>query len=329
MARFNLDLTTPQPNGQYGESFASAFGKINQMTTELYGWNADERIKALTATVDTSVAKLQGGNGFSGSQAIMGGYLLVKPVIGGDQIFMRLEGMAGVTIDAVNSDNSAYRPLTLRGSTVVVASPMNVQSSLDVATSIRIGTQNIGTSGQYLILHASAGSGAGSVNLRPRGAFDSTGEMYVSPNGSVTAVSFNPTSSADVKDYIEGYKGDADQELDRLVVISYRYRNEFLDSGTKTFLGLLAENVKSVVPAAVGGDTEEVRRVPVDGVVDDDGNQVFREEVKHTPMNVDMMQILALNTRAHQQKSRRIRQLEAEIETMREQIATILARFED
>ncbi|WP_180313374.1 hypothetical protein, partial [Xanthomonas hortorum] len=123
--------------------------------------------------------------------------------------------------------------------------------------------------------------------------------LSVNTAGQVSATSFNPTSSADVKDYIEGYAGDADSEIDRLVVISYRYRPEFANTGDKTYVGLLAENVGDVHPGATGGDVERVTQ-------NEDGEEI----TAHEPMNIDMMQILALNTRAHQQKSHRIKQLE-------------------
>ncbi|HEL5315993.1 TPA: tail fiber domain-containing protein [Stenotrophomonas maltophilia] len=135
--------------------------------------------------------------------------------------------------------------------------------------------------------------------------------MTVTRTGAVTATSFNPTSSADVKDYIEGYGGDACDELDRMVVISYRYRPEFADID-KTFVGLLSENVRDVHPSATDGGGE------VD-VVDESGGTVR----KHLPLNVDMMQILALNTRAHQQKSKRIRDLEAAMADALQRIAVL------
>ncbi|HGM5514517.1 TPA: hypothetical protein ACKPYU_000792 [Stenotrophomonas maltophilia] len=135
--------------------------------------------------------------------------------------------------------------------------------------------------------------------------------MTVTKTGAVTATSFNPTSSADVKDYIEGYGGDACDELDRMVVISYRYRPEFVDID-KTFVGLLSENVRDVHPSATDGG------VQVD-VVTESGETVS----KHLPLNVDMMQILALNTRAHQQKSRRIRDLEQDVAELRAAVAEL------
>ncbi|MBV6687361.1 hypothetical protein KV692_05565 [Xanthomonas euvesicatoria pv. physalidis] len=138
--------------------------------------------------------------------------------------------------------------------------------------------------------------------------------LTVNSQGQVTAASFNPTSSADVKDYIEGYTGDADSEINRLVVISYRYRPEFADTGDKRYVGLLAENVSDVHPGATGGDVQSVTQ-------NDSGEEV----IAHVPMNIDMMQILALNTRAHQQKSRRIEHLEQTIEQLLNRLAALEA----
>lgn len=113
----------------------------------------------------------------------------------------------------------------------------------------------------------------------------------------VTAVAFNPTSTADVKDYITGYAGDACAEIDRLVVIEYKYRPEYVESD-KTFIGLLEENVKSVVPDAANDSVTIVDQV--------DGEDVER----FIPGNIDIMQILALSIRSHQQKNARIKALE-------------------
>lgn len=122
-------------------------------------------------------------------------------------------------------------------------------------------------------------------------------KMMIGNSGQVSAVSFNPTSTADVKDYIEGYVGDACEAIDKLVVISYKYRPEYIESD-KTFIGLLEENVKSVVPDAANDSSI---------VVDD----VEGEEVERLlPGNIDMMQILALSIRSHQQKNQKIKELE-------------------
>ena len=124
-----------------------------------------------------------------------------------------------------------------------------------------------------------------------------TDVMSVESNGTVTATSFNPTSTSDVKDFIEGYRGDALSELDKIVVISYKYRPEFLVSD-KTYVGFLQENIKSVKPDAANDSSVHTEIV--------DGNVV---EYKYHG-NIDITQILALNTRAHQQNNRRVSELE-------------------
>ncbi|MFS8372433.1 hypothetical protein EIQ27_03640 [Xanthomonas campestris pv. armoraciae] len=138
--------------------------------------------------------------------------------------------------------------------------------------------------------------------------------LSVNSAGQVSATSFNPTSSADVKDYIEGYAGDADSELNRMVVISYRYRPEFVDTGDRQYVGLLAENVGDVHPGATGGDVERTTQ-----------NESGEEVPAHEPMNIDMMQILALNTRAHQQKSHQIKQMTQLISDLQRRIEALEA----
>lgn len=119
----------------------------------------------------------------------------------------------------------------------------------------------------------------------------------ISYTGVVTATSFNPTSSADVKDYIEGYAGDASAELDRLAVISYRLKPDYVDVD-KVFVGLLSENVRDVKPDLTDGEHTVV--------LERDG----KEETVTTPLNYDLVQIVAISVRAHQQKNRRIKLLE-------------------
>ncbi len=144
--------------------------------------------------------------------------------------------------------------------------------------------------------------------------------MSVNTAGTVTAVTFNPTSTADVKDFIEGYSGDACAELDRLAVITYRYREGF-GGPTGVVAGLLAENVHDIWPDAVGGDYDEIVEEPVvlpDGSqqLDEEGAPVTVPVKRHVPMNIDMMQVLARTVRAHQQKSRKLRQHAHRIEAV-------------
>ncbi|MEB1936991.1 hypothetical protein VDR55_04360 [Xanthomonas campestris pv. campestris] len=138
--------------------------------------------------------------------------------------------------------------------------------------------------------------------------------LSVNTAGQVSATSFHPTSSADVKDHIEGYTGDADSEINRMVVISYRYRPEFADTGDNTYVGLLAENVGDVHPGATGGDVERITQ-----------NESGEEITVREPMNIDMMQILALNTRAHQQKSHQMKQMAQLISDLKSRIDALEA----
>ena len=224
---------------------------------------------------------------------------------------------------------------------------------------------DLGTTGQYKLQGSNAGfTTVDRVDFAQTWSMYVTGQVWalwnntngnvvsVSRTGAVTALAFNPISSADVKDYIEGYTGDADDELNRMVVIEYNYRPEFVESD-KRCVGLLAENVADVHPSA--SDPESVVQVqveverevdipyPVEREVevevltpvenfDPENPQYVRsiETITETvteyrkekrmvpemvesvkPRNVDMMQILALSVRAHQQKSKRIADLEA------------------
>lgn len=61
MARQVIDIDTPQPNGKKGEPARTAFVKLNDMTAQIYGWAGTG-----------GLAKLIGGNEFTGAQIIQG-----------------------------------------------------------------------------------------------------------------------------------------------------------------------------------------------------------------------------------------------------------------
>ena len=290
MARQVIDTSPP-----IGTPAPTAFNMINAMTAELYGFN-------LTA----------GG--------LVAGQLRILPAPGGDQVFIRSEGASGVTVDAVNNANSAYAPVSIRGSQVNLNGPVNASGTISVPQNYASRTGNV----------VLATGGAGTVFLRPNGTDSGAGELTLSQSGVCSAPAFNPTSSADVKDFIEGYAGDADMDLNRLVVITHKYRPEFLDS-EKTYLSLLAENVQSVVPIATDGNYDVVEKEPFERPVtitvqvpNENGygtqdkeletfETAWREVTRHVPMNVNLMSIVALCVRAHQSKDRRIRELEAAV----------------
>lgn len=261
MARQVIDTTTN--NGSYfGDPAKTAFDKVNAMTGEIYGWAGNG-----------ALAKLIGGNAFSGNQTVAGTLAVT------DNISCKI-------VDAVGAE-AALRFIDRT---------------------------------DFSRKWAWYSSGAVS-----RLFFDGFGDrLTVSYTGAVGAVSFNPSSSADIKDYIEGYNGDACAEIDRLVVITYKYRPEF-GGPEGTVAGLLAENVQSVWPNAVGGDYDETISEPAllaDGSeeVDEHGNPVMVDRVHHVPMNIDMMQTLARSMRAHQQKSARIKSLESAIASLTERL---------
>ena len=200
---------------------------------------------------------------------------------------------------------------------VQVQSPNGVALDLfSTSTNVtRVQITNGSVSGRAYQLYSSGSSGptvSGSFGL-----YDASegvvvfsidpGSRIFRMNGPMNAVSFNPTSTSDVKDYIEGYTGDACEAIDKLVVISYKYRPEYIESD-KTFIGLLEENVKSVVPDAANDSAIVVDK--------DEGQEVERL----VPGNIDMMQLLSLSIRAHQQKNKKIKELESKISEMFERM---------
>lgn len=240
MARQIIDTTTN--NGSYiGDPAKTAFEKTNANFGEIYGWAGTGPL-----------AKLIGGNTFTGNQAFNSG-----------------------TVTCASSITSNSNGINSFGSGCGYSLNDRVDFAQTWATFVNANEWNLWN------------NTSGSV-------------MRSSRAGAISALSFNPTSTSDVKDYIEGYAGDACGQIDRLVVIEYQYRPEYVDSD-KTFIGLLEENVKYVLPNAAN-DSEII----VDEV---DGKEVER----FVPGNIDMMQLLALSIRSHQKKSKKIKELETKL----------------
>mgnify|MGYP000954978734 CR=1 FL=1 len=294
MARQVIDTTTN--NGSYiGDPAKTAFEKTNANFLELYNLSATFTVSSapvftgdIIQNKNTAAEVIQSAPNavnryrrFANiSDSVDGGYRIDR-WNGADYVEkLKIENTrVGITTDFDVRKNTPSASLTSPGGNMGWRGFANVSDTVDGGYSI----QNI-VSGAW------------------------TTKMSVNTAGTVTAVTFNPTSTADVKDYIVGYSGDACAEIDRLVVINYKYRPEYVESD-KSFIGLLAENVKSVVPDAAN-DSETI----VDGV---DGEEVER----FVPGNIDIMQILALSIRSHQQKNRRIKILE-------DQLASVLSRLE-
>ncbi|KOO86026.1 hypothetical protein VL21_06890 [Stenotrophomonas maltophilia] len=310
-------IDTSTDHGTYkGDPAKTAFDKVNANDMYLQGL-------ASAAQTIASAALPRAGGTLTGDTVLFGGTFRIAPNVAGDQMFLRSEGATGVTIDAVNNPNSAYAALSIRGSAINLNGPVNVSSTLSVP-------QNFKSANANVVLATGI---AGTVFLRPNGTDSAVGQLTLGSTGICSAPSFNPTSSADVKDYIEGYAGDADSDLNRLVVITHKYRPEFLDSN-KTYISLLAENVHSVLPAATDGDYQVIEQEPYERPVvmkvelpneDGEGTRevdiqgvetAWREVIRYVPMNVNLMPILALCVRGHQTKDRRIRELEIAVASL-------------
>lgn len=355
MARQVIDTTPP-----IGTPAPTAFGMINAMTGELY---------------PLATGALQKTGGRVSGELLVGGAGGWRMVADGADVYM--DARANVVSSTLPDGNALYRGASHRWTN---------SSGNIVATMVGTGALNLGAgltaSGEVRSLGTSAGYGLDDrTDTTKRWSWYASGgicrlwavnagdRFWVNEAGQAFATGFNPTSSADVKDYIEGYSGDADAELDRLVVIEYNYRPGYSDS-SKRVVGLLAENVADVHPSASGEERmvqtqiEVEREVEVEYPVQTDRLVEVRTPVEdfdpdnpqydiHTEIQqvtvfvkrwekqmvsemvetkqhrtVDIMQILALNTRAHQQKSKRIRDLEAALADAVAGLAGAVARIE-
>lgn len=329
MARQIIDTTTN--NGSYpGDPAKTAFEKTNANFAEVYGWAGTG-----------ALAKLVGGNSFTGSQTFNQSIVRFIPGPSGtsDTIFVRSEGATGVTIDATNNENSAYAALTLRGTSVNINGTLNTSTNIICSAAV-FSSQVFAATANNVML---ATQGAATVYLRPNGVGSSSGQATLTAAGTFSAPTITQTSSADVKDHLEGFSGVASDLLDRLVVITHTYRPEFIDDGGETHISLLAENVRDVIPSATTGDhtvieteqyEEEVAKTlsKVVELLDSDGNVVIgddgevvtttvsyevndieirsRQIERHIPLSVKVMELLSVSVRAHQEKNKRICDLE-------------------
>lgn len=350
MARQPIDTTPPT-----GDPAPTAFNKINAMTAELY-------------SLATGALPKTGGR--VAGEMLVGGSGGWRMVADGANVYM--DARANVQSSTLPDGNALWRAARHQwtNSTGVVV------GTLDGAGAFTVGGAIAGT-GEVRSFGAVAGFGMDErTDFARRWSWYATSgicrlwatsygdRFWLDLNGQAFATGFNPTSSADVKDYIEGYGGDADAELDRLVVIEYNYRPEF-NASDKRVVGLLAENVADVHPSAstegktVQTQVEVERDVEVEYPVQtqkevevltpvedfDPSNpqytshfelqevtvflkrwekRMVAEMVETTQhRTVDIMQILALNTRAHQQKSKRIRDLEATLALLEQRLTAL------
>jgi len=205
---------------------------------------------------------VRGGNVLTseGDQAISAGTLRVCPAAGADQLFMRLEGAAGVTIDSVNSANSAYAPIAIRGSAVNLNGPVSASGDITISQNYMSFTANV----------VLATGTAGNVYLRPNGANSSAGQMVVNSAGYVTLSSGlsasgdvningslnltgifnrNTGSSERLKD-IEGPLPYGLAEVRRIRTVIGSYKPEYCNDQSRR-LFVVAEQLATIIKEAV------------------------------------------------------------------------------
>ncbi len=319
MARQPIDTAPPT-----GDPAPTAFNKINAMTAELYPLaegalqkNGGVMTGNVTQQKDVILNSYLSPNGQVGYRMMAN----ISNVVDGGYVIQRIAGGAWYEMFKINASGRVDLPsdLLVKGSALLSENCIRT-------------TQGTSTLAGYIGFHVLDGTRKGYIgwgsgpNLQYSCENGFTGHSFVgnvAAAGTMTATAFNPSSSADVKDYIEGYTGDACEELNRLAVCTYRYRPEYFISD-KTYIGIIAENLAHIRPDAV---TDETHFEPYTAVLgeDEEGKPITEARERIVPMGYDMAQLLALNTRAHQQKSKRIRDLEAAMAAALQRIAALEA----
>ncbi|PPU41818.1 tail fiber domain-containing protein [Xanthomonas arboricola] len=188
---------------------------------------------------------------------------------------------------------------------VVIQSPNGAGLDLfSTSTNVtRVEIANGSASGRRYQLYASGSSGptvAGSFGLLDvsEGAIVFSidpGSRIFRQNGPINATAFNPTSSFDVKDNVEGYSG-ALEAISKLSVVTYNYI-ESVDVEMRKRVGLLSENVADAVPTAFNPAPAEN-----ESRADDDSEQP--PTAPPLASSIDMMQLLAVAIRGVQELAR-------------------------
>ena len=329
MALQPIDIDTQQPNGKLGDPARVMAQKINANDVYL----EDLANSKLSASGGKIQEQLQIENNYPLVGFLAPGAALEQSFIGGwnNTLIQRVWNPAGShggndNVETTLSYASGFK-YTRSGTLQFEIGPNG-----NISSSVAGSNPDAGVTSFAMRVSGSFGGGfglidggatygiyltAGGLHIGYGGLGSGIAARFTMTNGGVcSATSFNPTSSADVKDFIEGYAGDACAELDRLVVVSYRYRPEFIES-KKVYVGLLAENVRDVHASATDGGTEVV-------IEPDPKNGEGAEPiVVKQHLNIDMMQVLAITVRAHQQKSRRIAELEGKLASVLDRLATI------
>lgn len=167
MARQEIDLTTPQPNGKMGEPTKSAWEKVNDMTAEIYDGLEDySQLSGRNMLINCGIPVNQ--RGFAGGNLAAGvyGYDMWKAGSGGCNVSINPSNgvfthNSGTLIQVIESPISAWgQPLTI--------SVENPSGPISVSVGGASGTIPAGT-GRLGVTVTPSGSGNMTVQLSASG----------------------------------------------------------------------------------------------------------------------------------------------------------------
>lgn len=254
MARQEIDLTTPQPNGKMGEPTKAAWEKVNDMTKEIYGldeqgigyaWMTDPSQNGTAKFRKISANSVDGSVTTNTVQAITSKKVFGDALSSNDRVEISKEGISGLR----SSSGSVSYGFTYDSKLPVVSDQIlarfQVVDITGESTYARILSSNyIGASSEYLFSHT----------------------------GTALANNWQSTSDERIKtDFVE-----IENALEKIKSItgyaSFSKRtNTFEDAEPRmvTMSGLKAQDVQRVMPAAVnasisGYDKDNKR---IDGIL--------------------------------------------------------------
>lgn len=285
MARQEIDLTTPQPNGKMGEPTKSAWEKVNDMTAELYplAEGALPKSGGVVSGDITSTASVKASSFAGASTAVL--------------------ASAGST-GAVS-----LRPNGV-GST---SGEMYVLGSGDAQVSGNITASGAGFIGSSTARLATSSSG-GSISLRPNGYGSTSGEAFVLGNGNMTiAGTLTQNSDYRIKTQVENIDiHDAAASLRQLAPVTYIDMRASEDGRRSGYLA--HEATDAGLGLLVSGEKDKVLegKDKIDELSDD---QFASLELQ----GLNYIGIIPYLHAAWLESDRRVTELEAIVESMRRQ----------
>ena len=189
MARQEIDLTTPQPNGKMGESTKSAWEKVNDMTDELYA-GLDKSMQFSGKNILHNCGIPVNQRGFAGGNLALGefGYDRWKGGNGGCNIYIGNNGiwtLNGAIQQVVDDVQDVWsRPITFSAQ-----SPSN---PISIYMGGAVGVIPAGSGRQSVTLQA---NGSGNMLVDIRTSISTTFSMLQMERGiSATSFDFRPIS---------------------------------------------------------------------------------------------------------------------------------------